>query len=79
VSPFGAFLAQLAERVAGSAGGADEGVRLRVTSLDLDVPIESRIVGGGLLEASLPRGLMATGFDLPHGRVSARFTVEDEP
>jgi hypothetical protein len=78
VSPFGAFLAQLPERVAGSAGGADDGVRLRVTSLDVDLPIESRIVEDGRLEASLPRGLMATGFDVPHGRLSARFTLEDE-
>jgi hypothetical protein len=79
LSPLGAFLADLAGPLVSGAGSPDEGARLRVTTLDLDLPIESRIVSGGVLQASLPRGLMATGFDLPHGRISARFTVEDEP
>lgn len=74
----GRFLVELAGSVAGGAGGLEEGARLRVTSLELDVPIESRLVGG-VLEASLPRGLISTGFDPPHGRLSARFAVEEAP
>jgi hypothetical protein len=57
------------------AAGGETGIS--VVAMDLDLPVETRIDRGGELHASLPRGRMATGFDLPHGRVVARFEVVD--
>jgi hypothetical protein len=43
--------------------------RVAVTSLDLDVPVETRLTEDGILLASLPRGILATGFEPPVGRL----------
>lgn len=45
---------------------------LALTSVELDLPLEARIGDGAVLLASLPRGRLATGFDLPRGRIRAR-------
>ena len=42
---------------------------LSVTSIDLDLPIEHRVSREAGLELSLPRGVLDTGFLLPHGRL----------
>lgn len=68
------LLSDLLDALPPDAGGADDGVRVLVTSVDVDVPIESRIAPGGQLRACLPRGRLRTGFELPLGRLGARFT-----
>lgn len=59
------------------AGGAAAGARVTVSTLDVDLPLEMRIGDGAELRASLPRGRMATGFDLPLGRLVAHFDVTE--
>ena len=61
-----------------AAGDPEDGLRLAVTSLDVAFPIEASLGERGDIVASAPRGRLATGFDLPHGRITARFTVEEE-
>lgn len=41
---------------------------LEVTALDISLPIEARIGGPGLW-VSAPRGVMRTGFVMPHSRM----------
>jgi hypothetical protein len=43
--------------------------RVAVTALDLDVPIETRFDEDGAVLATLPRGVLATGFETPMGRL----------
>lgn len=43
-----------------------------VDEVQLDIPIESRIGTNGHLQATAPRGRLATGFDIPHGRVQLK-------
>lgn len=54
---------------------------LVVSSVELALPIEPRLGAGGALEASWPRGRMATGFDPPLGtlEVTLTLTVEEAP
>jgi hypothetical protein len=51
-----------------------EGLEIAIDEIRLDLPVEARIVRGGALELSLPRGMMATGFGFPHGRLRMRLT-----
>jgi hypothetical protein len=44
-------------------------LRVAVTALDLDVPIETRFAEDGVVLATLPRGVLATGFETPVGRL----------
>jgi hypothetical protein len=71
MGPIDHLLADLAEALPDAAGEPE--VPLEVTRCELALPIEASIASDGALHASLPRGLMATGFDFPHGRISARF------
>lgn len=50
---------------------------LVVSSVELEIPIESRIDEHGRLEASWPRGRVGTGFDPPLGAVTLHLTVEE--
>ncbi len=77
MQPLGDLLASLATSLPIGAGDpAVDGVAVAVTELHLAVPVETRIGGGGELRAQLPRGRMATGFQLPHGHIVARFDVD---
>lgn len=51
---------------------------LRMTRVDLDLPFEARMGARAELEMSAPRGRLATGFDAPLARVSARFERSGE-
>lgn len=55
-----------------------EGGDLVVSSVDLEIPIESRIDDHGRLEASWPRGRFGTGFDPPLGAMTIHLTVEED-
>jgi hypothetical protein len=76
VIDFAELLVQLTDAVPIGAGGADAGIALDVVSMELELPLETRIVAGGDLEASFPRGRMATGFDPALARLAARFDVK---
>jgi hypothetical protein len=54
-----------------STGESGDGLAVAVTSLDLRLPVEVRISGRGLW-VSPPRGVMRTGFMVPHGRIRIR-------
>lgn len=51
---------------------------LGVSAVELTLPVESQIHQGANLALSLPRGRMATGFDVAHGRLHVNF-VRGEP
>lgn len=51
---------------------------LIVTDLDLDVPVETRIAADGSVLMTLPRGLLATGFSLPLGRLRVHCEEPEE-
>jgi hypothetical protein len=63
----------LAEGLPAGLGGAEAGVRVESTALDLRIPVEAHVDAAGMVRASLPRGRLATGWDVPHGRLSLRF------
>jgi len=69
------LLISLASQLPTRTGSDEAGLGLEVTGMELEVPVEARIVSGGQVLASLPRGRLATGFDMPHGRLSAHFDV----
>jgi len=71
------LLVALVEAVPLAAGGPDAGVAVDVESMEVDLPIETRLGDGGALLASFPRGRMATDFDPELARVSARFALLD--
>ena len=68
-------LEELIQALAESFGAAVSrpGLELTVDSVAVDLPLEARIGKHGL-EASLPRGILATGFDPQLGRI--RFRLE---
>lgn len=67
------LLVALAAQVPPKTDDAEAGLRLALDSLDITLPIESQVAVGGL-RASAPRGRWRSGFDLPHGELSVRFT-----
>lgn len=72
------LLEHLADAFAGAAPQVP-GLGIEVTEVRMDLPVEARIVRGGALEMSLPRGQLATGFGgLPHGRLRLLLVSEGE-
>jgi hypothetical protein len=63
----------LADGLPGGLGDARSGVRVESTVLDLVIPIEVHVDAGGMVRASLPRGRLATGWDVPHSRLQLSF------
>jgi hypothetical protein len=77
LNTFSQLIEALVDGLPQPTGSISAGVIVRATDVDLTLPIESRIQDGAVLHASLPRGRMATGFEMPIGRLSARFQSED--
>lgn len=71
------FIGDLGDALPLSVGDAESGMRVGVTEISLELPIESRIDASGVA-ASTPRGRYATGFDVPHGRLRVRFVQGGE-
>lgn len=65
------LVSAFSERASGRAAQAG----LIVSELQLDLPVEARFAEDGDVLMTLPRGLLATGFSLPHGRL--RVTCEE--
>ena len=51
---------------------------LQVEHVSIDMPIESSLAADGSLQVANPRGLMATGFDRPLGRLRFELTLHPE-
>lgn len=67
------LIAHLADAVAPDLPGLD-GLGLKVTDVDLAVPIESMGDARQLVLVSIPRGLLHTGFERPLGELRLRFS-----
>ena len=67
--PLDDLLVDLFEALTPGALSADAPVTIAVTSADVDLPVESSLSADGRCLASVPRGLIKTGFDPPHGRL----------
>ena len=74
MNPLGELLRSLLDAVPLDAGGAEAGIRLEVDQIELAIPIESRLARDGRFLACVPRGRIATGFDLPHGELALVFS-----
>ncbi len=57
------------------ASGDGAVAQIEVTAVQIELPIETRMIAGRV-EACAPRGRLATGFDMPLGRLKARFALE---
>jgi hypothetical protein len=75
---FADLILALAESVPAGMGSVHVGVAIDVTAVELTVPVETHIAVGGDLRASLPRGRLATGFQMPHGRLVASFVASEK-
>jgi hypothetical protein len=73
------FLVDLCNDVPAAVVETNSGDGLGVEGFSLALPIESVIRDGGALAVSLPRGRLATGFDVPHGRLQVSFVRSDKP
>ena len=71
------LLVDLAGSILARAGSPEDGVAIRITRIDIDVPCELRLNKHAGLDASMPRGRLATGFDPPLGQIRAVFRVGD--
>ena len=77
MSPLSDLVIELVEALVDSVGAPALGVALAITDIDVTLPLEARLGQGGELRASLPRGRMATGFQVPHGRLVAHFICSE--
>lgn len=73
MQPLSQLLVEMAS-LSPETGEPTDGVRVRIGTMSVELPIEGRLRDGELL-TSAPRGRLATGFDVPLGRVRARFVV----
>jgi hypothetical protein len=77
-----ALIVGLVDTLPGDAGGPQHGVRVKITSIDLAIPVETHVDAAGLVRASLPRGRLATGYEVVLSRMALRFArtaSEDSP
>lgn len=66
------LIAELADAVAPNVPGV-EGLGLKVTDVDLVVPLESTSDPREVVLVSIPRGLLETGFQRPLGELRLSF------
>jgi hypothetical protein len=76
VTALGDLLVALLEAVPADVGDEHAGVRVAISDLAIDLPVETRIGADGTLRASAPRGRLATGFDPPLGAMHVAFSRE---
>lgn len=74
----GELLLSLLDAVPFEAGDPSDGIRVEVDTVELVIPIESRLMPDGSFRATMPRGQVATGFDLPHGELAVSFGFREE-
>ena len=66
------LISELEEALPVGTANVDAEVAIAITDVVLELPVEARIVGASL-QTSLPRGRLATGFAMPHGRLRLTF------
>jgi hypothetical protein len=66
-------LCAIADSVPVDSGTPEDGVVVQVTDFQVNLPLESRMDADGSLRVTLPRGMLATGFDPPLARIRASF------
>jgi len=69
----------LLDTVPRDTGGANDGVRVEIDEVAMTLPVEVRFAAHRGIEASAPRGRLATGFDLPHQLLTLAFTTRSAP
>lgn len=72
MTSLGQLLVDLVEELPAEAGDVQDGIRVAVTAVELELPMESRLADGRF-GASLPRGRWQSGVELPPGALYARF------
>jgi hypothetical protein len=72
MTSFEQLLIDLVDNLPPDEGRATDGIRVAITSVEMNLPIESRMMGGRF-SACLPRGCWQSGFEVPHGALAARF------
>jgi hypothetical protein len=75
VTELGLLLTDLEAALPSGMQDAESSVSLGVSEIELTLPVESRIGRDGLA-LSAPRGRLATGFSVPHGRLRVTFVRE---
>ena len=75
MSPIGQLLTEMLDELPLSVRDGDEAVH--VSSVDLALPVETRIGKDGTLMATAPRGRLATGFDPQLGMLTVSFERSD--
>ena len=72
MTPLSQLIAELAEQIPVEVGSVEEGARVAVTLVELELPVESSLVAGQF-GASLPRGRWQSGVTLPQGVLFLRY------
>jgi hypothetical protein len=72
MTSLGQLLTDLVDDLPPDQGGSADGIRVSITSVEMNLPIESSMLGGRFA-ACLPRGRWQSGFEVPHGLLAARF------
>ena len=72
-----ALLVGLIEALPAGAGGPADGVAVELSSVELAIPVEAHVDAGGRVRASLPRGRIATGYDVQLCRMALRYVREE--
>jgi hypothetical protein len=72
VTSLGQLLLELVDQLPAEAGGPADGVRVAITTVEMDLPLESRLIDGSFA-ASLPRGRWRSGVEMPQGALFARW------
>jgi hypothetical protein len=66
------LLTELVDNLPADAGSVAEGIKVAITTVEVILPIESRL-NGGHFGACWPRGRWQSGFELPAGSLATRF------
>ena len=72
MTSLGQLLVELVDNLPPDQGDRADGIRVSVTSVHMNLPIESRLMSGRFA-ACLPRGRWQSGFEVPHGALVATF------
>lgn len=63
----------LVDTLPSDAGGPEDGVRVEISAIDLEIPVETHIGRHGVVCASLARTRLATGYDAELGQMTLRY------
>ena len=67
------LLVGLVDTLPEDAGGPEHGVRVEISAVDLEIPVETHVDAHGVVRASLARTRLATGYDAELGQMTLRY------